>query len=484
MEDNLITTLLSGFWSIFLIIVFFGASIFVHELGHFLAARRRGLLVERFSIGFGPKIFSWTRDGVEYRVSWLPLGGYVSLPQLADMQGIEGESQQRSLPPISYSSKVIVSVMGAVFNVLFAFVLSLILWGVGYPAAVEQQTTTIGHVAPTLTLPGGEEFVSPASRAGIRPGDIVRTVDGEPVNTFTDIQHAVLMGSGRDEEGNPRVTLSVERDNELREFPVYPILVGRDRLRTIGIQGAHPVNVESLSEGFPAEEAGLRPGDRIVEIDRQYVYSLGQIQQYLQNVEGAEVQLTVERDGDSLSLAITPREAVVTRDGDTQYMLGFRREETRTLVYRNPVEQVDHARKRVFQMLGSLVNPQTDVGLRHMSGPAGIARIIHWAAQADFRLVLFVMVLINVNLAILNLLPIPVLDGGHIVFATIAKLRGKRLPPNFVAATQSVFMLLLLFLMLYVTFFDIDRWWHDSQDAREYRETYIEPTPADEAPEP
>ncbi len=482
MEENFVTVLLSGTWSIFLIVVFFGASIFVHELGHFLAARRRGLHVERFSIGFGPKIFSWTRDGVEYRVSWLPLGGYVALPQLADMQGIEGETGATDLPPISYTSKVIVSVMGAVFNVLFAFLLSLVLWGVGYPAAVEQQTTTVGHVAPKLTLPGGEEFESPAARAGLRAGDIIRSVDGKPIATFTDIQHAVLMGGGRDEEGNPLVRMEIERDGELVETRVYPILVGRDRLRTIGIQGAHPVIVENLTEGFPAENAGLRRGDRIVAIDGKPVYSLGQIQNHLQETGETEVTLDVERNGEALTFRMRPREAVVTRDGETQYLLGFRREQVRTLVYRNPIEQVDHARKRVFQMLGSLVNPQTDVGLRHMSGPAGIARIIHWAAQADFRLVLFVMVLINVNLAILNLLPIPVLDGGHIVFATIARLRGKSLPPNFVAATQGVFMMLLLALMLYVTFFDIDRWWHDSRDAREYREQFIEPVPADEQP--
>ncbi len=477
MEENFITLILSSFWSIFLIIVFFGASIFVHELGHFLAARRRGLHVERFSIGFGPKIFSWTRDGIEYRVSWLPLGGYVALPQLADMQGIEGESDAEKLPPISYSSKVIVSVMGAVFNVLFALFLSLILWGVGYPAAVEQQTTTVGHVSPTLRVPTGEEFQSPAERAGLQPGDVIRAVDGRDVETFTDIQHAVLMGSGRDEEGNPMVLVQAERDGELLDFNVYPILQGRDRLRTIGIQGAHPVIVESLTDGFHAGEAGLRPGDRILEIDGRTVYSLGQIQTYLQEQGGREVTLTVERDDEILPLRFTPQEAVVTRDGDTRFMIGFQRQEVRTLVYRNPIEQVDHARKRVFQMLGSLVNPQTDVGLRHMSGPAGIARIIHWAAQADFRLVLFVMVLINVNLAILNLLPIPVLDGGHIVFATVAKIRGKNLPPNFIAATQGVFMMLLLFLMLYVTFFDIDRWWHDSQQEREFREHYIDPFP-------
>jgi regulator of sigma E protease len=121
--------IVSNLWPVFLIVLFFGGSIFVHELGHFLAARKRGLVVQRFSIGFGPKIFSWTRNGVEYRLSWLPLGGYVALPQLADMAGIEGESDKprEQLPPLTYADKMIVSVMGAVFNVIFAFLLACLI---------------------------------------------------------------------------------------------------------------------------------------------------------------------------------------------------------------------------------------------------------------------------------------------------------------------------------------------------------------------
>ena len=132
---DILTSALGGAWSIFLIVLFFGGSIFVHELGHFLAARRRGVKVERFSIGFGPRIFGWRgKDGVEYRLSWIPLGGYVALPQLADMAEIEGGSSgdREPLPPISYATKIIVFVAGAVFNLLFAFALACIVWVVVY----------------------------------------------------------------------------------------------------------------------------------------------------------------------------------------------------------------------------------------------------------------------------------------------------------------------------------------------------------------
>src|SRR3954462_13660583 len=128
---ELLSSFLHHVWAVFLIVLFFGGSIFVHELGHFLAARRRGVKVTRFLIGFGPPIWSRTaKDGVEYRVSWLPLGGYVALPQLADMAAIEGENEgdATSLPPVSYTTRMIVFAAGAFFNVLFALFLASILW--------------------------------------------------------------------------------------------------------------------------------------------------------------------------------------------------------------------------------------------------------------------------------------------------------------------------------------------------------------------
>ncbi|MEY4086824.1 MAG: hypothetical protein RLZZ405_1012, partial [Verrucomicrobiota bacterium] len=149
MDNFSVSDLLSSLRGILLVAIFFGGSIFVHELGHFLAARKRGLKVERFSIGFGPRLFGWTgKDGVDYRVSLIPLGGYVALPQLADMQGIEGENSDdaEALPKISYADKMIVSVMGAVFNVIFAFALATILWFTGMPVAEGNGSTVVGYV--------------------------------------------------------------------------------------------------------------------------------------------------------------------------------------------------------------------------------------------------------------------------------------------------------------------------------------------------
>ena len=136
MAPDLITYIASNAWSILLIVLFFGGSIFVHELGHYLAARSQGVHVEVFSIGIGPPIVSWKgSDGTRYQIAWFPLGGFVLLPQIADLGPIEGEStvDVATLPPVGYASKVLVFVAGAAFNVIFAFTLACIIWKVGQP---------------------------------------------------------------------------------------------------------------------------------------------------------------------------------------------------------------------------------------------------------------------------------------------------------------------------------------------------------------
>ncbi|HKK19204.1 MAG TPA: site-2 protease family protein, partial [Opitutales bacterium] len=152
-----------------------GFCIFIHELGHFMAAKKRGLVADRFSIGFGPRLFGWEWKGTDFRVSLIPLGGYVSLPQLVDMGRLEGGDgdEAKKLPPISYADKMIVAVMGAVFNLLFAFVLSLVLWGVGREII---KTTEVGFVAKEVITSEREVVPGPALEAGLKVGDTIFSV--------------------------------------------------------------------------------------------------------------------------------------------------------------------------------------------------------------------------------------------------------------------------------------------------------------------
>ena len=474
---DLASSIFSNVWSIALIVLFFGGSIFVHELGHFLAARRRGLKVERFSIGFGPKIIGWKRDGIEYRISWIPFGGYVALPQLADMRGIEGDPADAGepAPPISYASKMIVSVMGAVFNLLFAIALSFVIWQFGLPTTALQTTTRIGYVTDTLALPDGSEVTSPARFAGLEEGDRITAIDGKAVDDWSSLLQTLVSGTGRDAYGQPRTVLTVERGSQILDIEVFPRVSGDDSVRRIGITPAEPLIVASALPDSPATRAGLRAGDVVTAVNGQPVSSRYRLQNILEANRDQPVLFTIRRGDETLAISIQPAEIQVGKDGSKAISIGARFDLPITTIHPTPWKQISDNFVIMYRILSGLLNPRSDLGIGQMSGPPGIARILYETAQIDVRLVIWITIIINVNLAFFNLLPIPVLDGGHMLFATIGKLRGRALPAGFVAAAQSTFMILLFSLLIYVSFKDVGRWFRDSREEHEYRTNTIEP---------
>lgn len=585
----MLTFLLDNAWPILLIIVFFGGSIFVHEYGHFLAARKRGLKVERFSIGFGPKLCSWVKDGVEYRISLLPLGGYVALPQLSDMEGIEGKCDKTALPPISYSDKVIVISMGAVFNVLFAFVLATILWMVGLPVAPQETTNTIGYVAPTVFINKNDSVVGPAYKAGLRPGDTILAVDGKPVDSFSSIRKYIALGAGRSEENRAQVKLRITREGRTEEILLEPALaqmnsLSKDSMRVLGIEPAETLKIATTQPGSPAEESGLKAGDILLSANGEKLYSLHSLSDLLQENPSAPVELQVLRENTTLNLQLSPQQLAFTKPliriqtqggeslsllpytdtttpdmalkdllrhskvavyeasqsfkntqtgdvvmnlndqavdtfsdleailaslepssqlnlllqnpkGDTysleislettlkipsrtQALIGIELDHSPVLSYESPFKQIGKNIAMTYQTLSSLIHKNTDIQLKHLMGPPGIMRTFHTFSSSDIRLVLWFTLMLNINLAILNLLPIPVLDGGHLLFATLGKIFGKEIPTKIIAKIQGVFMILLFSLMLYASFFDICRWQGDRQDDKAFEKEkllYIRP---------
>jgi regulator of sigma E protease len=458
---DLLHSLLSNLWSVLLIVIFFGGSIFVHELGHFLAARRRGMVVERFSIGFGPKIFSWRgKDGVEYRISWLPLGGYVALPQLADMRGIEGESTTdiQKFPPPTYATKMIVSIAGAVCNIIFAFVLACIVWGVGLPTTSDQTTTRIGYIVPEIKLADGTKVTSPAVEAGLRIGDTVRSIDGHALKNWQDLMQYLLTGSDHSADGRREAILTIKRDGKNLDVTVYPRLSGDEKIRKVGISAAYELIVQDLDKTGLGATAGFQPNDRLLTLDGTAVLNVQTYIDILTKTPAQPVQASVKRGDAIVTLAIPARTSL--KDASD---LGLAITTDSSLIYPSPFEQIADDVSKTYNTFLSLLNPHSDIGLSKLSGPVGIVRVFHMASQADIRLVLWFTILINVNLAIFNLLPIPVLDGGHMLFATIARLRGRSLPPQFIATTQSVFMVLLFSMMIYVSYFDSRRWIRDDR---------------------
>jgi len=447
-----------------MIAVFFGGSIFVHELGHFLTARRHGFKVERFSIGFGPAIFKWTgKDGVEYRLSWFPLGGYVALPQLGDMRAVEGgEAPAEKLPVPRYGAKMEVLVAGAVCNVIFAFVLACILWGVGQPTVSSLNTTKIGVVERTVQLADGKTVSSPAVEAGLKPGDTIRAIDGKAVDNWSSLVQTLASGAGRTSDGRPEAVLTIERAGAMSQVTIYPVLAGEEGFRTLGISTAEDMGIDEVIVGSAAAAAGFHVGDVMLTLDGEPVLSRASVTAALQVAAGRMVTIAVERAGEKLDLAVAAR-LEKNPDGSPAYRIGVRYRNELILIHPNPFKQLADNATMTWRVLSGLVNPNSDLGPSKLSGPVGIARGFHQTAQIDIRLVLWFTILVNVNLAMFNLLPLPVLDGGHMLFATIGKLRGRPLPAAFIVNVQTVFVALLFTMVLYVSFFDVRRIARDAQ---------------------
>jgi len=462
-SSELLQSLAANVWAVFLVILLFGGSIFVHELGHFLAARRRGAHVERFSIGFGPAIWSRRgKDGVEYRISCFPLGGYVLLPQLADLGAIEGESSTdvAKLPPVSYATKMIVFVAGAAFNLLFALALACIVWVIGQPVASELASTTVAEIVPMLKDAEGKDVPSPAIKAGLKPGDVIVGVDGDPVATFNDIVEHLALSSGWTSQGERETIFRIRRAGQIIDLPIRPILAGSEKFRMVGFAPVAMHVVGSVAPGSVAERVGFKVGDEIVAVDGKPVLTRAQLGEALRAISSHAISVTVRQGSETRELQLSvPKDTKVNA-------LGLALRNGVIYAHPSPFEQVGDSIAKTFRTLGALLNPRSDIGLSHLSGPIGIISNFVDVSRAGLPFALWFTILVNVNLAILNLLPVPVLDGGQMLFATIGRLRGRPLPVNFIMTTQSVFVVLLFSMMLYLSVFDVRRIVRDARADR------------------
>lgn len=457
---DIIQRLLSNPWAILCVVLFFGASIFIHELGHYLAARWRKLKVERFSIGFGPRLFGWTdKQGVDWRVSLLPLGGYVALPQMADMRGVEGDSQYSgfNLPPISYSDKMYVAGAGALFNVLFALTIGTVLWITGLPINEQMRTTTIGYVADTMVDRSGFEQPGVAAIAGLQPGDTLLAIDGRNMRHWEDVVYAITTGTGRSPNGNPMAEITFRRDAGIQTVQVFPLLDPDERIRRIGIAPAISLVIGETMPRSPAERVGLLPYDQILAVNGTPVFHTTALTEVVMRAPDASLELLIQRGDSTFTTHIRAEKVVVNTAGDTAPMLGIRWQPITEIAHIHPFKQVADSMRVTFRVLVALFHPRSDIGVSNLSGPVGISYTLYVISQISVLDVLAIVLLININLAILNLLPIPVLDGGHMAMATFAKLRGKPLSPNWIASIQGTFMLFFLGLVIYVSFFDVGR---------------------------
>ncbi len=433
-------------------------SIFVHELGHFLVARWRGLVVPRFSIfGLGKPIVSWKWRGVEFCICWLPIGAYVMVPQLADLGGFEGEipGEAKNLPSTTWSSKVLVAVAGPAANILFALVLACIVWFAGVTVQAEYNRTEVGDVAAQIQNSDHQTVPGPAAVAGLKPGDIIRQVDGKPVTNFSAILNGIVFGTGESANGHRMVEITFERNGQTLTRQVFPELVGSERMRSIGILPKSDLVIGAVTDGSPAAAAGLRVGDRILGVDGKSLTQREELREHFQKKSTAPSVLLFQRDGKELSASLQPRKQTI--QGQTAYYIGVTWHIETTVIHPTPFEQIGDAMEQAYKVLSSLLNRKSDIGVRHISGIIGIVDNLQQAVSFGLIYALSFLIVINVSLAIANLLPIPVLDGGHVMFATWAKIRGKPVDPVWMQNAIAACLILLLSLIVYVSYNDIRR---------------------------
>jgi regulator of sigma E protease len=388
-----------------------GVLVFVHELGHFLAARWNGVRVLTFSVGFGPKLLKFRRGDTEYCVSAIPLGGYVK------MAG-ENPEDPRSGQPDEFLSKnkwqrFQILIMGPVMNLILAVIVlaAVLMQGANAPAYMNKPAT-IGVVQPG----------SPAEKAGVRPGDVVTRLGSADTATWEQLEVAV---AARPERELQMVVIRDGREERLTIRPETTELRTRSDARfeigTIGVLPDVNPHIRALLAGQPAEQAGLKAGDVILSIDGQRMVFASQVSEAISKHPDEPIQIAIQREGAEQTFTITP-----ARQGEVG-RIGVNLTDAVESFTPSPLQAVGMSVRRnvemarmIFRTLGDLFSGEASP--RQLMGPVGIAQLSGESAQAGWIALFELMASLSLNLGLLNLLPIPVLDGGHIFIMGIETL--------------------------------------------------------------
>jgi regulator of sigma E protease len=437
-------------------LVVLGILVAFHELGHFLAARWVGVKVLKFSLGFGPKLFGRQVGETEYLVSAIPLGGYVKLFGEDEAEAIIPEDRKRSFVHQKLWGKVLIVSAGPGFNFILAYLIFAAWLSTGYTLPVP----SFKDITPVLEAVAPD---SPAAKAGLMAGDQIKKIDGRDIATRVELLDAATRGKGAP------LTLEVLRDGRLETLTVTPIpapgqnLKGDEKAYYLGIEEIPPV-VNEVVPGKPAAVAGFKEGDRVLSIDGTLIHTWTQMTGLVKDSPGKTLHVDVLREGHRVSLAVTPVAENTTVNGQPVQIgkIGIAGPDRSLMRSTTPLVAIYDGLEATWKwteltIVGLYKMIVGDISSKNIGGPLTIAKISGEAAAQGPANVIFLIALLSINLGVLNLLPIPILDGGHLLFFLIEGILRKPLGERQRELAQQVGLVLLVGVMIFAFWNDLER---------------------------
>ncbi len=424
--------------SIIAFVFVLGVMIFVHELGHYLVAKLLGIRVEVFSLGFGRRLIGFKRGDTDYRVSLLPLGGYVKMAGENYDEKLTGEVGEFMSHPKLH--RFAVAVAGPLMNIGLAFVMVVVSFLIGVPTyRYLHQPAVIGSIEPA----------SPAAQVGLQRQDIIVSIDGDPTATWQDVEILVSMSA------NQELNLTVEREDIQLQKRLTPVVAKELEVGTIGVTPFIDYTISQVQPDTPAARAGLQPGDEILKVVRGTQTAVGFYEslETISSSQGESLLVEVRRGDQIFERTITAAEI------DGRWRIGTVVNLVRVQKH-GLLEAIQKSLERnyrltalTFNVLGRIITGRTSV--RTLSGPIEIARYSGRAASTGGIQLLSFMAFVSLQLGILNLMPIPILDGGVIALLALEGLMRRDISINVKERIFQVSFVFLMVLMAIVIFNDI-----------------------------
>ena len=418
-----------------------GPLVLIHELGHFTIAKLLGIKVEVFSVGFGPRLFGWRRGDTDYRLSLLPLGGYVKMLGENPDESLQGDPREFLSRP--KRQRLAVLLMGPLTNILAALVIMTGVYLAGIPEpAYLSKPPVVGAVDPD----------SPAAQARVQTGDRILRLGDQEIRDWNDLQTKVAFSPGK------TIPMVLERDGRQLTQDIHLVSVTNYEYGYAGIFPEMPAQILRVESGFPADQAGLKPGDRVVAIDGEPTVHFERATRIFQQSAGKPLHLSILRGKETLTATVTPSE----QDGKGKIGIAWNTEVEQAMRRYPPGQAVIHSVRwnwenagLLFTTLGKLVTAQ--ISPRMMSGPIDIFKISGQTFQEGWTHFFLIMAIVSLQLGVINLMPFPVLDGGHILILFIEGILRRDLSLKIKERVMQTGFYLLIGLMGAIIYLDISK---------------------------